>query len=255
MNIKCEEITDLKDMLLKATKQYGDKILYESNNKEITYQEMQNKVNNLGTSLIEMDLKDKNIAIISENRYEWEIAYFAITCGTGVVVPLDKSLTKTEIKTILKRAEIQAIFCSKKFEDVLIEIKQELEQLKYIISFDKEENDVNINSFNKIIEFGKKMIDSGNNTFIDAKIDNKKVGAIMFTSGTTEKSKAVMLSHKNICSNLMNVEKVFPLNSEDIALSVLPLNHVLEGLFCLLLTILFIIGDVSSKLSQLPFIT
>jgi len=237
MNIKCEEITDLKDMLLKATKQYGDKILYESNNKEITYQEMQNKVNNLGTSLIEMDLKDKNIAIISENRYEWEIAYFAITCGTGVVVPLDKSLTKTEIKTILKRAEIQAIFCSKKFEDVLIEIKQELEQLKYIISFDKEENDVNINSFNKIIEFGKKMIDSGNNTFIDAKIDNKKVGAIMFTSGTTEKSKAVMLSHKNICSNLMNVEKVFPLNSEDIALSVLPLNHVLEGLFCLLLTI------------------
>ena len=97
-----EKITDLKDLLSKAVKKYSSKTLYKLDDKEITYQEMYEKVNCLGSSLIQMGLKDKKIAIISENRYEWEIAYFAITCGTGIAVPLDRSLTKTEITTILK---------------------------------------------------------------------------------------------------------------------------------------------------------
>lgn len=228
-----EKITDLKDMLSKSVKEYASKTLYKLDDKEITYQEMYEKVNFLGTSLIKMGLKDKKIAIISENRYEWEIAYFAITCGTGIAVPLDKSLTKTEIATTLKRAEVEAIFCSKKYENILLEVQKELEGLKYIISFDGN----NSISFNRLIGDGRQLIVAGNTEFIDAQINNENVGFIMFTSGTTEKSKAVMLSHKNVCSNLVNVAQIFPINSTDIALSVLPLNHVLEGLFCLLLTI------------------
>lgn len=228
-----EKVTDLKDMLSKSVKQYGNNILYKLEDKEMTYQEMQEKVNYLGTSLIQMGLKDKKIAIISENRYEWEIAYFAITCGTGIVVPIDKSLTKTEITTVLKRAEVEAIFCSEKYEDILLDVKKDLENLKYIISFDGN----NILSFNRLIGEGRQLIETGNKEFIDAKIDNEAVGFIMFTSGTTEKSKAVMLSYKNVCTNLENVAQVFPIRCTDIALSVLPLNHVLEGLFCLLITI------------------
>lgn len=233
MNQEYEMITDLKDMLSKSVKKYANKTLYKLDDKEITYQEMQDKVKFLGTSLIKMGLKDKKIAIISENRYEWEIAYFAITCGTGIAVPLDKMLSKTEIITILTRAEVEAVFCSQKYEDTLLEAKNDLEELKYIISFDGN----NTLSFNKLIEEGKELINLGNTDFIDAQINNENVGFIMFTSGTTEKSKAVMLSHKNVCSNLVNVAKIFPINSTDVALSVLPLNHVLEGLFCLLLTI------------------
>lgn len=228
-----EKVTDLKDMLLKSVKKYANKTLYKLEDKEITYQEMQKQVNCLGSSLIQMGLKGKKIAIISENRYEWEISYFAITCGAGIAVPLDKSLTKTEITTILKRAEVEAVFCSEKYQEILIEIQKELESLKYIISLDGSSN----LSFNSLIQEGKQLINEGNKEFVDAKIDNEAVGFIMFTSGTTEKSKAVMLSHKNVCSNLVNVTQVFPISSNDMALSVLPLNHVLEGLFCLLLTI------------------
>ena len=231
--MKNEKITDLKEMLSKSVEKYANRTLYKLGNKEITYREMQEKVNCLGTSLIQKGLKNKRIAIISENRYEWEIAYFAITNGTGIAVPLDKSLVPKEITTILKRAKVEAIFCSEKYENILMNIQQEIEGLKYIICFEEKKT----MSFNRLIEEGTKLIEAGNKEFIDAKIDNESIGFIMFTSGTTEKSKAVMLSHKNVCVSLVNVAQVFPISCNDIALSVLPLNHVLEGLFCLLLTI------------------
>ena len=100
MNKENEKIADLKEMLDKSAKCYRNKTIYKLENKEISYIEMQEMVNFLGTSLLKMGLKDKKIAIISENRYEWEIAYFAIVCGTGIVVPLDKSLTAKEITAI-----------------------------------------------------------------------------------------------------------------------------------------------------------
>ena len=227
------QISNLKEMLLNSVKQYGNNILYRLEDKEITYKEMYEYVNCLGTALIDLGLKNKKIAILSENRYEWEISYFSITCGTGVVVPLDKTLTKKEIITILKRAEVKAIFCSKKYEEILLSVKKDIESLKYIICFDGNSEI----SYTKLIENGSILIQNGNAEFINSQINNNELGFIMFTSGTTEKSKAVMLSHENICSNLLNVEKQFPIESKDIALSVLPLNHVLEGLFCLLITI------------------
>lgn len=228
-------INNVKQLLENSVELYKEKILYKIENTEISYEQVYNIVNSLGTTLIKMGLKDKKIAIISENRYEWEIAYFAVISGTGVVVPIDKSLPKTEIKSILKRAEIEAVFCSSKYENILKEIRQEQNELKYIISFDNKNNDVL--NFNDLVEEGEKLINLGDNSFKDLKIEISDLATILFTSGTTDKSKAVMLSHKNICSNIMNVAEVFDITSNDIALSVLPLNHVLEGIFCFLVSV------------------
>ena len=104
-------ITDLKDMLDKTGKLYSNKIAYQIRKKDNTYeminhQEVREQINALGTALIDMGLKNKRIAVIGENRYEWEIAYLAIVCGTGIVVPFDKSLPENELKSVIDRYNI-----------------------------------------------------------------------------------------------------------------------------------------------------
>ena len=144
------KITDLKDMLKKSEKAYGDKEAFRFKTKEpgkfrdISYKEFANQVNALGTSLINLNLKDKRVAVISENRYEWAVAYLAVVCGTGVVVPMDKSLPDNEIKSLIERSEVDAIIYSKAYDSIMKEVKKEENtNLKYLISMDLEKNDFN----------------------------------------------------------------------------------------------------------------
>ena len=104
---KTIKIDNLKDMLEKSGKLYADNIAYKIKiepGKYITYthKEVRDMINALGTALIDIDLKDKRIAIIGENRYEWEIAYLSVVCGAGIVVPLDKSLPANELESVIE---------------------------------------------------------------------------------------------------------------------------------------------------------
>ena len=221
------EITDLKDMLKKSGEKYGEKIAYkirqENGYKEITHSEVRKMVDGLGTKLIDMGLKDKRIAVIGENRYEWEIAYLSIVCGTGTVVPLDKSLPENELESLIERSKAEAIICSQKYVEILKKTK-----LKYIISMDLENDKDGIISQKRLISEGIQLVKSGDTSFTNAKIDNAKMSIMLFTSGTTSISKAVALSHKNICSNLMDISSILDVNSSDVFLSFLPLHHVFE---------------------------
>ena len=221
------EITDLKDMLKKSGEKYGEKIAYkirqENGYKEITHNEVRKMVDGLGTKLIDMGLKDKRIAVIGENRYEWEIAYLSIVCGTGTVVPLDKSLPENELESLIERSKAEAIICSQKYVEILKKTK-----LKYIISMDLENDNDGIISQKRLISEGIQLVKSGDTSFTNAKIDNEKMSIMLFTSGTTSISKAVALSHRNICSNLMDISSILDVNSSDVFLSFLPLHHVFE---------------------------
>ena len=221
------EITDLKDMLKKSGEKYGEKIAYkirkENGYKEITHKEVRKMVDGLGTKLIDMGLKDKRIAVIGENRYEWEIAYLSIVCGTGIVVPLDKSLPENELESLIERSKAEAIICSQKYVEIL-----KRTDLKYIISMDLEKDENGIISQKRLISEGMKLVQNGDTRFTNAKIDNEKMSIMLFTSGTTSISKAVALSHKNICSNLMDISSILDVNSSDVFLSFLPLHHVFE---------------------------
>ena len=228
------EITDLKDMLNKTRNLYGEKPAYkikieEGKYKIYTHSEIREMVDNLGTALIDMGLKGKRIAVIGENRYEWEVSYLSIVCGTGIVVPLDKSLPENELENLIERSEIEAIFYSKKYEDILKRIKyNQQNKLKHLISMDLEKNEDGIYSQKELIEQGRKLIENGNRKFIDAKINNEEMSIMLFTSGTTSQSKVVALSHNNICSNLMDIGSILDVTSEDTLLSILPIHHVFE---------------------------
>ena len=112
------KFTDLKDMLEKSGELYGDRPAYvfkteeEGKFREITHKEVRDDIKALGTKFVNMGLKDKRIAVISENRYEWGIVYLATVTGTGVIVPLDKSLPENEIESLMIRSEVEAIVYS-----------------------------------------------------------------------------------------------------------------------------------------------
>ena len=228
------EITDLKDMLNKTKEIHKDKPAYKikiSNNnyKIYTHKEVRDMINALGTALIDIGLKGKRIAVIGENRFEWEIAYLSIVCGTGVVVPLDKSLPEKELESLVERSEIEAIFYSQKYEEVIKKIRySDKNKLKHIISMDNKIHSNGIYSEYELIEKGQELVEEGNSEFINAKINPEEMNIMLFTSGTTSQSKVVALSHKNICSNLMDLGSILDVNSYDTFLSILPVHHVFE---------------------------
>lgn len=232
---RTRKYSNLKEMLNQTQESFGEKTAFYldgdtiENSRKVTYNEFIKDINSLGTAMIEMGLKGKRIAVISENRYEWEVAYLAISCGTGVVVPLDKALQIEEIESLIIRSEVEAIFYSKKYDEFMNKIqKNGTSKLKYFISMDLEKNDFNKFSQKEITQKGKELLDGGNKEFVEAKINNEEMNIMLFTSGTTSKSKSVMLSHKNLCTNMIDIRECFEIDETDRFLSFLPLHHTFE---------------------------
>ena len=226
---------NLKEMMKNSEEKFGEEVAFYrdgkglEDSKKVTYKEFCYEINSLGTALIEMGLKGKRIAIIGENRYEWELSYLAVVTGTGTIVPLDKALPENEIESLIIRSEVEAIIYSEKYDECMAKIqKQGNTKLKYFISMDLEKNDFNKYSLKEITKKGKELLDGGNKEFLEAKINNEEMSIMLFTSGTTNQSKAVMLSHKNICTNVKDIRNVFELDETDRLLSFLPLHHTFE---------------------------
>lgn len=232
---KCDKFANLKEMINLSAQKHGDKPAFRFKTdkpgefRNITFNDFLSDINALGTKLINMGLSDKRIAIISDNRYEWALAYMAIACGTGVVVPLDKMLPANELEALIIRSGVEAIFYSSKYDEVMQDIRnRKTTDLRYYISMDLEKRENGVYSQKELVKAGKELIEKGNRKFLDAKINNEAMGFMLFTSGTTAMSKAVMLSHKNIASNLMDIAKVLNLDERDTLLSFLPLHHTFE---------------------------
>ena len=232
---KVEKITDLKDMINKSLEKFSDRPAYvfktekKGEFKEITYKQLKNDIDSLGTALINLGLEGKRVAVIGENRYEWGVTYLAVVNGTGTIVPLDKALPANEIESLIIRSGVEAIVYSNKYNEIMNDLKEKKNtDLKYFISMDLDESENGIISFKKLLTRGKELLENGDKRFIDAKINVEEMRIMLFTSGTTSKSKAVMLSHKNIASNLMDISSVLKVREDDRFLSFLPLHHTFE---------------------------
>ena len=120
-----EKVNNLKELLQRTKKLYGEKTAFKYKTetegvfRTTTYKEYIEDIEALGTAMMSIGLKDKRIAVISENRYEWTLTYFATVNGTGVIVPLDRSLPEIEIMNLLEASEAEAIFYSAKYEKVM----------------------------------------------------------------------------------------------------------------------------------------
>ncbi len=227
------EIENLKQMLKESAELYKDNTAYlvKNDKKEyinIMYPQVLEDMNALGTALIDLGLKGKRIAVIGENRYEWAISYLAVINGVGVIVPLDKQLPQNEIISCMERAEVDCVIYSGKLQETIDVIAEMEDMASFYINMDLENEDGKYLSLKKLINKGKELVKSGNSEYINAKIDIDDMAELLFTSGTTAKSKAVMLSQKNIVYNLHQMCQMVHIKDDDVFLSMLPMHHVYE---------------------------
>ena len=269
------EIITLKDMLAGSAELYKNNAAFWVKKKRggeyipISYELLQHDVNALGTALMDLGLKGSRIAVMGQNCYEWIASYLSIINGTGIVVPIDKELTGPEIGNLLKASSTDTIFCTRQECKKLQGLKEirrlivmefygdrtdinekpaqedfDAEKYRTILAGDtgsdksaKQENDVEILSWTDLLIKGEQLLDEGNTEFLDAEIDPDAMSVILFTSGTTGIPKGVMLSHRNITSNIMDVCRICQVYQTDKTLSMLPIHHTYECTLGMLLVL------------------
>ena len=226
---KTYEIEDLKDMLEKTANKNSTKTAFkvkDSNGKIInkTYIDFKNDVQNLATKLMQMGMQNQKIAVMGKNSYFWAISYLAATI-IGIVVPIDKEASKENVKEFLNESNAKAIIADNKYLNEIFEIKSKLKNEVLLIDI---QNTSQYTNLSNLITDGKKLIDGGNKEYENIKINPDEMKILLFTSGTTGNSKAVMLSHKNICSNIISIASIVKVDNSTKVLSILPLHHTYE---------------------------
>ena len=218
-------MTNLKEVINSAVQRFPECSAFtikHKNGKEVSYEKVSYKrfgdeINYLGTALIDLGLKNKRIAIIGKNRYEWMLSYCAVLNGTGIVVPLDKGLPEQEIISSLERSKADAVI----YEESYSEIMENAKKNNYVVA----KHYIKMEELKTLIERGKQLVYNGDLRFVDAEIDSNAMSVILFTSGTTALAKAVMLSHYNIVSNIEAMNHTYKFYPTDVNIAFLPLHH------------------------------
>ena len=226
--------------LVKRYEDYGDNIAFkfkkDGNLVEITYKKFIEDIKKVAEKVISSDVK--RVAVIGNNRYEWCTTYLGVTTAGSVIVPLDKALTDKEIEKLLKRSGADAIVYDEKYENAVDEAIAEGCNIKYKICMDNIEKE-GVLKYEKMLEDGDNIIKAGKAKYDDVKLKENEMYIMLFTSGTTNEPKAVMLSQENICKNVSNYQYNFLIYQTDTLLSFLPIHHTFEcsitflyGTFC-----------------------
>ena len=232
-----QEIKSFRELLEKIEKEYANNIAFkykkdptakEPEYIEKTYQQFTKDIKALSTGLLSLGLENKRVVVVGNNRYEWCTTYLAATTGNMIIVPLDRALPEGEMKTLIQRSEAEAVVFDKKYEEIMLELKQDnTNNVKILICMDDEKNS-EIENYSDILKKGYQLLEDGNNQYENMKIDNQKMSIMLFTSGTTNLPKAVMLSQENICANISAIATWVKLYQTDTLLSFLPIHHTFE---------------------------
>ena len=237
---KCESV---REILERSARVYPNhisfvtKIKHEDKSIEYinhTYTDLLKDAIAFATGLFNLNLKDKRVAIIGKNRYEWILAHLSNQISGIVSVPLDKDLQLHELEDSLVRSKVDAIIFDEKHEENIKKIKENgITNLKEYICMSNIEG---FKSFEEVLKNGYKSIEDGNTEVVNYKVDTEKMSMLLFTSGTTSKSKAVMLAQKGIVINVWNLLIAEDFNDTDTNIAFLPFHHIF-GSTCILMMI------------------
>ena len=239
-SVNCKNI---KEIVYNSAKKFSENVAFvikhknekkEVSYESITYKKLLQDVNEFGTKLYDMGLKNKRVAIVGRNRYEWVVAHLSNLLGGIVSIPLDKELQVDELESCLERSKADVIVFDEKYIENIEKIKQNKKtNLQEYICMTEQEGYKNFWTLKKE---GAEILKNGNNEYVNCEIDNDKMAILLFTSGTTSKSKAVMLSNTNIASNVYAMLLVEDMRSTDNNLAFLPFHHIF-GSTCMIVMI------------------
>ena len=211
---------------------------------EINYASLNENITAIRKALLKEGFLKKHIALIGTSSVEWIESYLGIITGGCVAVPLDAGLPDKDLTDLINRSDSEALFLSPKNLSLLSSILADCPKLKNIWILNSDNNDTEKNSIlNKISAFANNSINNSNTVSFVSDLKNivrtldndadrpapDDTATIIFTSGTTGKSKGVMLTHNNLASNVQSVN--YYTESGTVMLSVLPVHHV----YCLVM--------------------
>jgi len=230
LNSTMETLDTLPSLFDFATSTYASLPMMKSRHpwgyQSISYNELGRLISYLASGLISRGLeRGTKVALISENSPEWAIVYCAVTATGGIIVPLDPLLNENEIRHLLMHSETRMLISSPKIYSDKIEAMN-LGNVELFVTGEKEVGS-KCSSLGELMAKGKEMVSGGDETFYRMKQEVKPddTAAICYTSGTTGQPKGVVLTHRNLVSNVKScVERVI-VSSDDIFLCLLPLHH------------------------------
>ncbi len=215
-----KNVCSLREMIEGCADEYAGNTAFVLKDKNgeltnVTYSEFFTDIKAFATYLCSKGLENKKIAVIGRNSYEWALTYFAVTCGVGIVVPVDKELKAPEVNNILTLSGADACIYAP-------EMAEKIENYGFG-GFKMCKTDIAT-----ALEEGNALLQNGDTSYMNHKVDPYAMSAIIYTSGTTGVAKGVMLSQYNICSDIVATRKVVNILPSDRTLSVLPLHHTYE---------------------------
>ncbi len=214
-----KKIEDLRSAIRGAARRYSARPALmqklAGSYREVTYAELLYKAEGLGTELLARGLGGKRIMILGDNCLEWATVFLSCVSGLAIVVPTDKESTPEEIEKIANLSEASAIFYSPRLEDKLALLSPEIKKYSF-------------NTIDALIEEGSEKLSHGDTDYFRLSIDESDLALICFSRASSGDLRGVMLSQRNICSNLTELTKTLICYTDDVCLSVLPMHHIYE---------------------------
>lgn len=219
----------IREILVKSEQVNGscDAVRYKVGKKEIaakTYTELKEDSERFSAVLAELGKQGHHIALTGMTSYTWIVTYLGIVNSGSVAVPLDVSLPADDMCELIDRSDATVFVADEVRADVIAAAKEKCPKLKYIISMQQEKSSADVLSFQECL--------LAQEAGFSYEPQPEQLATIMFTSGTTGKSKGVMLTHRNLAENATCLDMKLPEHS--VLLSVLPIHHA----YCLSMDIL-----------------
>lgn len=224
----------IREILVKAEAEYGaeDAIRYKKSKDEIeskSYSDLKKDSESFSNALQKLGEEGGHVALTGATSYGWITSYLGIVNSGRVAVPLDVSLPVEDMCELIDRSDATIFVADDVRVDVLAVVKKSCPKIQHIISLSQEEHsDEKLSVWQLIKE---------NEGSCNYEPTPEQLATIMFTSGTTGKSKGVMLTHRNLAENATCLDMKFPERS--VLLTVLPIHHayclsmdILKGISC-----------------------